>query len=366
MVNVVYDHQIFGFQEYGGVSRYFYELAKRVAVTEGFSASIVAPLHVNRYLSEGGANVKGFRVPVVGGAARWVSAANRCLVPILLRARRPALVHETYYQTDSMAAKGCPVVLTVYDMIHEKFRGNFGANDPTSERKRAAVARAARVICISEQTRRDLIELFKPDPDKVKTIHLGFSLTTAAEPQRYPELPRPFFLYVGKRDGHKNFAALLSAYASSASLRDGYDLIAFGPQAFTREEQEAVRAARIDSTRIRHLSGDDALLGCLYRRAAAFVYPSIYEGFGIPPLEAMNFGCPVLCSNTSSLPEIVGEAGLYFDPRDVGAIRQAMELLASSQDVRLRLISRGHDRVRHFSYDKCAEQTMDVYRDVLQ
>jgi glycosyltransferase involved in cell wall biosynthesis len=364
MIRVVYDHQVFGFQEYGGVSRYFYELAKRVAATDGFSASIVAPLHVNRYLGGGGARVNGVRVPLVPVISRLAGAANRMIAPALIRALRPSVVHETYFQKTSPAPKGCPVVLTVYDMIHEKFAGFVGLTDRTSAMKRAAVARADRIICISERTRSDLIQLFSPDPDKVKTIHLGFSLTTSAEPEVRPDIRRPFFLYVGKRAGHKNFAKLLRAYASSAPLRDAFDLIAFGPYPFSREESGAIESAGLDSSRVRTASGDDALLGYLYRKAAAFVYPSLYEGFGIPPLEAMSFGCPVLCSDASSIPEIVGDAGSYFDPSDVDSIREAMESLVSSAELRTTLIARGRERLANFSYDRCAAETMKVYREV--
>ena len=366
MTNIAYDHQVFGFQQYGGVSRYFYELAKRVGASEGFSASIVAPLYVNRYLGEGGVAVKGFRIPVIPGTGRLIGLANRCIAPAMLRSVHPDVVHETYYRRTSSAPNGCPVVITVHDMIHEKFKSNFGTADRTSEAKRAAVKRADRIICVSESTRTDLIELFGPNPGKIKTIHSGVSLPKAVEPVVPPVLPRPYFLYLGQRGGHKNFRTLLTAYASSALARGDFDLIAFGVSGFTRLENEALRAAGLNSMQVRHLSGDDALLGHLYRNATAFVYPSLYEGFGFPPLEAMSCGCPVICSNTSSVPEVVGDAGLYFDPRSVEALREALELAVSSAELRARLVARGYERVKIFSYERCAAETLEVYRDALQ
>jgi glycosyltransferase involved in cell wall biosynthesis len=366
MISVIYDYQIFGFQLYGGVSRYFYELARRVAKANGFSAAVVAPLYVNRYLNEEGVHIKGMRIPAVPIAGGIVSIFNRCATSIMLRVLRPNLVHETYYKKTSCAPKGCPVVITVYDMIHERFKNNFGALDETSSRKRAAVKRADRVICISERTRIDLIELLDLDPRKAKTIHLGFSLTKQIGPANYPTQRKPFFLYVGQRSGHKNFANLANAYASSTLLRHHFDLVAYGGKEFTRGEIESFSALGLNSVQIRQLSGDDAMLADLYSRAAAFVYPSLYEGFGIPPLEAMSFDCPVLCASAGSIPEIVGDAGLYFDPSQPDAIRHAMELLVSSAELRSDLVARGKARVKNFSYDRCATETLDVYRDLLQ
>jgi glycosyltransferase involved in cell wall biosynthesis len=366
MLNVTYDHQVFGFQEYGGVSKYFYELARRVAATEGFAASIAAPLYVNRYVRDAEARfkVRGLRIPLVPKTGRLVRTANHRMSQVLFAISRPDLVHETYYQKTAAAPKGCPVVITVHDMIHDKFKGDFKHDDPTSARKLAAVMRADRIICVSENTRADLIELFDPDPAKIRTIHHGFSAVRTIEPAVHPALPRPFFLYVGQRGGYKNFANLLTAYASSGRVNEEFDLVAFGVSAFTRQETDAIRAAGLDSEQVRHLSGDDALLAHLYRKATALIYPSLYEGFGIPPLEAMSYGCPVLCSNTSSIPEVVGDAGLFFDPRSVEAMRESMERVVSSPELRSDLIERGTQRVKHFSYDRCATETMDVYREI--
>jgi glycosyltransferase involved in cell wall biosynthesis len=182
----------------------------------------------------------------------------------------------------------------------------------------------------------------------------------------YPRLPKPFFLHVGMRGAYKNFGNLLSAYASSPMLRRDFDLIAFGSNGFTQRENESIQDLGLTSLQVRHLSGDDALLGHLYREAVAFIYPSLYEGFGIPPLEAMGFGCPVLCGKTSSIPEVVGDAGLYFDPNRVEAIADAMERVALSAELRLDLVARGNERVRQFSWERCAAETLDVYRDLLQ
>jgi glycosyltransferase involved in cell wall biosynthesis len=363
---VVFDDQVFCWQEFGGISRYFYELAKRVANERDFSSTVVAPLYVNRYLAEGGVNVKGMHIPKARNSGRIISALNSLVAPSFIRSARPDVLHETYfYRRRSLVPRGCRTVLTVFDMIQEKYPDYFLARDHTTEAKRAAVMRADRVICISSNTQRDLIDIFGVAPEKTVVIHLGFTLTNQGGPEAPLRESRPFLLYVGLRGRYKNFDALLTAYSSSAALRNNYSLVAFGGGRFSAVEVERIRAlGLLDS--VQQISGDDALLAGLYRQSTAFVYPSLYEGFGIPPLEAMSFDCPVICSNTSSLPEVVGDAACLFDPTDIDAMRAAIEKVVGFPDYHSDLVKRGRERIQHFSWDRTAKETVEVYRELLQ
>lgn len=359
-MNIVYDHQIFGWQKYGGISRYFYELASRVAAAEGFSASIVAPLHVSSYLAGGGVAVRGVRIPGIRNSGRILGALNDLISPPFLRRARPDLLHETYYSRRTLAPEGCPKVLTVFDMTHEKFPAAFLSRDDTRDTKRAAVKRADQVICISENTRRDLIDIIGIPAEKTAVVHLGFTLT--AGPAAHPPRGKPFLLYVGARGAYKNFDALLEAYAASPALRSGFDLIAFGGGPFSQAEKERLRACGLLDSVIQE-SGNDAVLAALYSEAAAFVYPSLYEGFGIPLLEAMSFDCPVVCSNSSSFPEVAGNAACYFEPENADSIRSAIESVVSSSFLREELTRMGRERITHFSWDRTAQETMDIYKE---
>ena len=127
-----------------------------------------------------------------------------------------------------------------------------------------------------------------------------------------------------------------------------------------------MRELKLREGSVRQISGDDTLLVSLYRQALAFAYPSLHEGFGIPPLEAMSLDCPVLCSDASSIPEVVGDAACLFDPTDVGAICNALDLVIGSSDLRAQLIQRGRKRASQFTWERCAEQSMEVYRDLAQ
>lgn len=365
-MRIAFDHQIFDWQKYGGISRYFFELANSIASYPDAEVSIASPLYVNAYLADASnhLHVMGRAMPKIGRAGFIYRAINQLLAPPMMRHYRPDLVHETYYSTKHLAPVGSKVVLTVFDMIHELFPEYVAARDSTSQKKAIAVKRADHIICISEHTRNDLIDLFKVDPAKISVVYLGFSLRKTPR-NMVPLNKRPYFLYVGDRKGYKNFASLLKAYATNRALQRDYDLAIFGGGSLSVQERTLIDRLGIHAERIRQFNGDDTILAGLYRQASLFVYPSLYEGFGIPPLEAMSFDCPVVCSNTSSIPEVVGDAAVLFDPRSSDALGDAIKHVLNDITLRQDLIVRGRERIKLFSWKKCAEQTLDVYRRML-
>ena len=332
---VLYDAQIFRQQRYGGISRYFCELATRLARDDSVTARIVAPHYRNEYLAALPASL------VIGWpSVRWKRLGKLARLAARIVERRatarlrPDVIHETYFWGPLLNHPGALRVLTVYDMIHERFASRFSADDPTPEAKRRAVARADHVVCISESTRRDLIETLRVPESKVSVIYLSASLDPPERPVAFDDAP--YLLYVGERAGYKNFLGLVAGVGASALLRD-VRIVCFGGGDLAATEWEAIDRAGIARERIVHRSGGDAELARLYSGALAFVYPSLYEGFGLPPLEAMACDCPVVCSNTSSIPEVVGEAGEYFDPADLDSMREAIERVATSGELRQRL-----------------------------
>lgn len=370
-MNIAYDPQIFRLQTYGGISRYFCEVASRIAKEPGAQVSITAPMHINAYLKHVPPGiVSGFRAPRVDRFKSdyprlALKGAGILLGDLMLRGMSPDVVHETYYSPYRLGPKRARRVLTIYDMIHEKFAQNFHPLDKTTRHKALAAERADHVICISESTRRDAIEILRLPPEKTSVIYLGFDLMNTAEASTQEgDLParKPFLLYVGNREGHKNFSRLLEAYGASPQLKMEYELICFGGGAFQPDELGMIRALGLEERQVKQLGGDDQLLARLYRGASAFIYPSIYEGFGIPPLEAMAHACPVVCSNTSSIPEVVGDAGEYFDPADIESMRSAVERVVGSDSHRDLLIEKGHRRLKTFSWDRCAAETLDIYK----
>lgn len=364
-MKLAFDHGVFALQSYGGISRYFFELATRIPCTAHDEISIIAPVHINAYLESDRISQKvvGWRLPFqFRGRTRVVSLANRIVAPIVWARKKVDILHETYY-SQSPTGNGRRRVVTVYDMIHELFPAEFPGVQRVIEAKRAAVSRADHVICISENTRQDLLRIMDVDERKVSVTHLGYELASCAVPERLP-LPRPFLLYVGIRAGYKNFAGLLRAYAQSRELRDCFDLVAFGGGNFRPDELSELERFGLSGL-VRHVAGDDQLLARHYATATAFVYPSLYEGFGIPPLEAMSYGCPVAASDRSSIPEVAGDAASYFNPEDPDSIRSTLESLAGNRELAEHFRARGTGRAALFSWDRCATETLRVYKDLV-
>jgi glycosyltransferase involved in cell wall biosynthesis len=370
-MKIAFDPQIFSLQPYGGISRYFVETATRLAALPDTEVSVLAFAHLNAYLAAApqGA-VVGRSITVLPQSARSTLARVNVALARSWLARHPVdIVHETYYSPRPLSRSGkAKTVVTVLDMIHEKFPSLSAGSNRVMAEKRAAVERADHIVCISENTRRDLIECLGVAPERTSVVLLGFSLQVSIPmpPGPPPVLGgSPYVLFVGKRGDYKNFVTLLRAYAASTNLRKDFLLVCFGDEPFNQAELNAARELGIGPDRLRHFRGNDDQLALFYRHAALFVYPSRYEGFGIPPLEAMSFDCPVVCSNTSSLPEVVGDAARTVDPDDADALRLAMEAVLGEKDLADDLRRRGRRRVAMFSWDECARQTRAVYASLL-
>lgn len=363
-MHVLYDYQVFSWQRYGGISRYFFELITRLALMPDNAVSVFMGLHVNRYgLERFRDQFKGFYglghrlSPALTKAARLL---NPPLFASFSRRSPVDIYHQTYYAIPP-APRGGKVIVTVYDMIHERFPERFASDDPTRRRKKQAIARADGIICISESSKRDLVEILDVPDDKIAVIHLANSLATqVADP---PWVKEPYVLFVGQRGGYKNFRTFAEAFASRSSIPGHFKLICFGGGALTPQEAQVLRALGIlEKTRV--LDGPDTRLANLYQYARAFVYPSLYEGFGFPPLEAMHYGCPVLVSRSSSIPEVVGDAGCYFDPTDREDMADKLERVLGDESLRKQLAIRGRQREQSFSWDRCAEETQRFYRHI--
>ncbi|MCG3771732.1 MAG: Alpha-maltose-1-phosphate synthase [Nitrosomonadaceae bacterium] len=368
-MRVAFDQQVFLLQEYGGISRYVCSLANGLTKIPDVDVTIIAPLHYNGHLAELSRDLKwGWRVPRLPKTARLAYSVSAALAQQAMRRFRPDVVHETYYSANAFAPSGALRVITVYDMIHERFPSEFSGGQLTAAKK-IAVSRADHVLCISESTRRDLIDIFGVDAGRVSVVYLGYdelrlAILSSDEPRLRTDTG-PFLLHVGSRGGYKNFASVLRTFAHSSCLKESFSIVCFGGGAFRSEELSLMRELKLADGQVQHLGGGDEVLAWLYQQAAAFIYPSRYEGFGIPLLEAMSLGCPVICSNTSSIPEVVGAAGEYFDPGDIESMRTAIEFVLGSRTRRDELVAKGYARCALFSWTRCAEETLNIYRSLL-
>ena len=364
-MRILYDHQVFTWQRYGGISRYFYELITRMAVEPGVDVSLFLGMHVNQYGLErcrgSFADFWGIQRPAIPKTNKFFSGVNRLLFPRFLRRSCPDIYHATYYGQQGGQFDGARII-TVYDMIHERFPSTFPWYDRTALNKRSSMNRADGIICISEATKRDVMELVGIPGDRITVIYLGSSLN--AEVTEPPVIQRSYILYVGQRAGYKNFDRLAQAVARSEQIRRNFRLICFGGGPFTKGEQQRAMSLGIGNI-VQHISGTDAILANLYKYAAVYVCPSLYEGFGIPTLEAMQMGCPVLVGRSSSLTEVAGPAGCYFDPNNSEDLSDKLETIVLNEGVRGRLTALGLAQAQLFSWDRCARETLEFYRSRL-
>jgi glycosyltransferase involved in cell wall biosynthesis len=364
-MKVLFDSQIFNAQQYGGISRYYANLAKQLHDIDGVTTSILAPTYINNYLPQisGNDRVFGFKAKVKWQSLSRVFSHMACHVAIPIV--RPDIIHKTYYYPERYPLRAGRSILTVYDMIHELYPENFSASDKTSKYKFEAVMKADHIICISENTRSDLLKIWDCDPRKVSVVHLGFDSfqdIPRVKKENYQERQfGDYILFVGSRSGHKNFLNFLNAFGCADELNSDFNLICFGGGPFNDVEIALISKLELHD-HVCQVEGDDSTLGDLYRGASLFVYPSVYEGFGIPPLEAMSVGCPVACANSSSIPEVCGKAVDYFDPLDINSIASSLTRVLGDSKYSELLASAGIAQAKKFSWHKCAVETLKCYQ----
>ena len=360
MTKVLYDHQAFTIQDYGGVSRIFSELLSKDVDTKDLELHLSVLLYKNQHLKD---------TTIIHH--RWMPyrdvsmLLNHFFNIYELKKANYDIYHPTYYNTSLLKyAKYKPVVATFHDMVHEKFSEKFHelkTDANTIENKRKMAHQADHIIAVSENTKQDLIEIYGLQSDKISVIHLGTSLTKPVDIKKSVECD--YILYVGNRFAYKNFKFFLQCVAGML-VKNNVKLVCAGGRGFSDEETEIINQMRI-SNYVEHKEVNDEILSELYSNALCFVFPSLYEGFGIPVLEAFSCKCPCVLSNTSSLPEVAGDAAVYFDPSDKDSIIYAIECVLVNQSLQQELIEKGTQRLKSFSWSKMKNNTFEVYKKLL-
>lgn len=327
---IIYDDIIKSINPGGGISILFDELrshAKKNNIEfENIQPSSVHRLSLERYL--------------------------KCSIPDCF-SKRPAVFHSTYYRRPST---NIPTVTTVHDFTYEKYSHGL-KKTVHSWQKYQAIRCSQALICVSENTKIDLLHYIPEiDKDIVHIVHNGVS---GAYHHNGNYNFSDYVLFVGARGGYKNFTAAVEALAHQKNLR----LICVGGGNFSKVETNFLN--KHIPTRYRHagyVSQND--LNDLYNNSFCLIYPSLYEGFGIPVIEAMRAGCPVIASNSSSIPEIASGAALLMSTPNAESISLMIDLLKDPAK-RINLIHLGLNQSKKFSWDSCYEKTFAIYEKLL-
>jgi glycosyltransferase involved in cell wall biosynthesis len=321
----------------------------------------------------------GPRFRAVVETAGAYSVAEQFALPMALRREGADLFHAPHYVLPALTP--CRAVVTIHDCIHLRFPQYLPSKLGYAYARGqmwTATHRAARVITVSEASKRDILRYFRVPESRIDVIYNGiddrfWQEPTADEMMRVREryrLTDPFVLYAGNIKPHKNLERLIESFhlmrQNSPELANVQLLIIGDEISKYATLRRAVHRNKLHK-HVRFFGFvPDQTLAALYRLADVFVFPSLYEGFGLPPLEAMASGTPVISSNVSSLPEVVGDAALMIDPYDSAAIADAMQRVLTSADLRADLRRRGLARAREFSWERSIQRVREIYEEVMQ
>jgi alpha-1,3-rhamnosyl/mannosyltransferase len=359
--------------KFHGIGRYTYHLLDRLAQLDGehrVIAFVDPDQRSSRFSPQslaraGQLTVVSAHIPLYH-PTEWL-AWNK-----LLRVYPVDVFHSPFFWSPLLLP--CPLVTTIHDLIFDRYPKYMPQRQFALVYRlvsRLAVRRSRQVIAVSEATRKDIVTIMGIPETKVRVVYEGVdsSFRRVTNPQmlqavreRY-QLPSRYVLALGARRPHKNIGRLIEAFAQlSAEVPQSLVLVGAEDNRFAPVAQAALtglkQAQRLNE--LDYVAEHD--LPAIYSMADLFVQPSIIEGFGLPVLEAMSCGCPVACSNTSSLPEVAGDAALLFDPLDVGSIAQAIRRALLDVELRTDLAVRGRRRAAELSWERTATQTLSVYQ----
>jgi glycosyltransferase involved in cell wall biosynthesis len=368
-MRIVMDVRTIG-DHFPGIGRYTYQLARAIAGQTNRNELVLVsnPESTNTRFNLGGLTAEP-DVRMVATSASPFTLREQVLYPRELQKLNPSAIHFPYMVMPYAAPR--PIVLTIHDIIPVIFPNFFSLRQRFFYRLSLwmALRAAATVICVSEATRADLISYCGIDPSRLIVIHEGIEKTfrpcaskEIEEVRHDYALPPEYFLYLGSNKPHKNLPALIRAYAQSSTE---LPLVVAGSEDPRFRQPRLLLDLHGLKDRVFFLGAvREPQLPALYSGARAFVFPSLYEGFGMPPLEAMACGVPVACSDIPSLRETVGDAALFFDPRNGDSITTAIERILTDQSLRANLRTAGLRRSAELSWDAAARRTLEIFTRV--
>lgn len=358
MITVAYDPQIFLMQKRGGISRYFVELIKtyRQNPDLGINPVLINSNVTNEYAIS---DLQELGVHDCSGVLQpWRALLLSMITPTA--ENNWDIVHHTFYQKNFLKKYRSYVqAVTLYDMIPEitNAKGRFG-NPHLS--KELYLTNCEVIFSISESASADAKRIYDLPNLQTHLTYLAQSNTFSADSEIRNTRQDKYVLFVGNREGYKQGVVLIEAFSMIRDLTE-INLLFIGGGKFSSTELALISSLNL-SDRVSQVEANDIELNDIYTQAELYVMPSLYEGFGLPALEAMAANCAVLLSNTSSLPEVGGMAARYFKAGDKDSLATAMREILTNYELRQSMKVAGANQVKEFSWTKCAEQTATAYR----
>lgn len=366
MTKVLFDHQIFSLQIYGGISRYFANIQQALENKKDSSGRIGVLYSKNHYIQNYKAPLQNFLgkrlFPTQEKEYKW----NKKYSKHLINGNNFDVLHPTYYEPYFLKKLKKPYIITVHDMIHELMPDYFPINDRAASQKREVIQSAHKIIAISETTKTDLKSILGIPDERIDVIYHGYTnkqTMNIVEGLGAPSLKKEYLLFVGTRGGYKNFNKLVNAIAPLLKNRADLKLICTGGGRFNEQEIGLFKKLEI-TKKIIQINASELQLNILYQEAMAFIFPSIYEGFGLPILEAFQNDCPVILSNSKCFQEIASSAAEYFDPNDENSILNVVTKVIDQHNLAQALVMAGKRRLQKFSPEACAEKTINLYKSI--
>lgn len=373
-MKILIDGISFSFKKTGGVNRYFLgilpylkKLDKEPEIELVIRSKIELPASLHKRVKI--STIKGIPIPYPKTIfTPLITQINKLISNKFWQSTKGDIFHSTYYTLHPN--NNIPQVITVYDMIYEKYPQFFQGkrNSLFKQSKKRAIESADLIICISQNTKKDLLKYYQINEEKVHVIYPGVNRifkpinnkTLKNNFLNKYQIKKPYLLYIGPRGRYKNFLKFIEAYKFWRQSNI-FDIVTVGGDNFTQKETLFFNKLGLSNKiyNFGYITDQDLVL--FYNCCHAFIYPSLYEGFGISLLEAMACGTLVLASNRSSFPEVGKNSILYFDPESSKSIIQALNR-SLEQSVRIAYIKKGLKRVKKFSWEKAAKQTLVVYQ----
>jgi len=373
-MKVLFDPKIFELQIFGGISLYITKILEIFLQDKEVDFELPVVYSDNYYLKE--LDIKKLTkipqgdFPFKRQLTKFLYSQNNVKTINTLKKQNFDIFHPTYFDDYFFKhIKNKPYVLTVHDMTNEAVPEFFVfdkfANE-TIKIKKKLIENASRIIAISENTRQDILKFCNVNEEKIDLIYHGNPFDKPQEFIWLEELPEKYLLFIGQRAKYKNFYSFINSIAELLKQDKDLYLVVTGGNDFNKSEIEFIKALGIKDKVIKLPVQSHEQLLAYYKQATCFVFPSIYEGFGFPLLEAFQSECPLVCSNTSSFPEVAGEGAVYFDPYDEISMKNAVSKIIYDKELQNSLIQKGKKQVEKFSWETTVKKTKETYKKVLQ